>query len=65
MGIIYQATNWVYQGNDMRLMGNYGVKLSEDGDWMHSRTVFAKYGSHNLEHLKKKIDTLFGVRMKQ
>ena len=40
MGIIYQATNWVYQGNDMRLMGNYGVKLSEDGDWMHSRKVY-------------------------
>ena len=59
MGIIYQATNWIYQGNNMRLMGNYGVKLSEDGDWMHSRTVFAKYGSHNLEHLKKKIGHTF------
>ena len=34
-GTIYQATNWIYQGNNMRLMGNYGVKLSEDGDWMH------------------------------
>ena len=59
MGIIYQATNWIYQGNKMRLMGNYGVKLTEDGDWMHSRTVFAKYGSHNLEHLKKKIGHTF------
>ena len=59
VGTIYQATNWIYQGNKMRLMGNYGVKLTEDGDWMHSRTVFAKYGSHNLEHLKKKIGHTF------
>ena len=59
MGIIYQATNWMYQGNKMRKMGNYGVKLTEDGDWIHSRTVFATYGSHNLEHLKKKIGQTF------
>ena len=26
---------------------------------LHSRTVFAKYGSHNLEHLKKKIGHTF------
>ena len=59
MGIIYQATNWIYQGNKMRKLGNYGVRLSEDGDWIHSRTVFATYGSHNLEHLKKKIGHTF------
>ena len=59
LGIIYQATNWIYQGNRFRLMPNFGVKLTEDGKWIHSRTVFAKYGSHNLEHLKKKIGHTF------
>lgn len=59
LGIIYQATNWIYQGNSIRLMKNYGIKLSKDGDWMHSRTVSATYGSHNVEHLKKKIGHTF------
>jgi hypothetical protein len=58
-GTIYQATNWIYQGNSIRLMKNYGIKLSKDGDWMHSRTVSATYGSHNVEHLKKKIGHTF------
>ena len=31
LGIIYQATNWIYQGNNIRLMPNYAIKLTEDG----------------------------------
>ena len=55
LGKIYQATNWIYQGlnTDMNLMPNYGISLTENPyEWMHSRTVFSKYGSHNIEHLK-------------
>ncbi len=37
LGIIYQATNWIYQGNSIRLMPNYAIRLTEDGTWMHSR----------------------------
>ena len=59
VGTIYQATNWVYQGNDLRLMDTYAVKLEPDGKWIHSRTVFATYGSGNLERLKKKIGHTF------
>jgi len=59
LGTIYQATNWIYQGNKIRIMPNYAVKLSEDGDWMHSRTVFAKFGSHNLEKLSKAVGHTF------
>ena len=59
LGIIYQATNWIYQGNSIRHMGNYGIALEEDGKFMHSRTVSATYGSHNVEHLKKKIGHTF------
>ena len=59
IGIIYQATNWIYQGNSIRHMGNFGIALEEDGKFMHSRTVSATYGSHNVEHLKKKIGHTF------
>ena len=59
LGIIYQATNWIYQGNSIRHMGNFGIALEEDGKFMHSRTVSATYGSHNVEHLKKKIGHTF------
>lgn len=59
LGIIYQATNWIYQGNKIRLLDSYAVKLEKNTNWIHSRTVFATYGSHNLEHLKKKIGHSF------
>ena len=59
LGIIYQATNWIYQGNSIRLMPNYAIRLTEDGKWMHSRNVTTKFGSHNLEKLKKRIGHTF------
>jgi hypothetical protein len=40
-------------------MGNFGIALEKGGDFMHSRTVSATYGSHNVEHLKKKIGHTF------
>ena len=40
-------------------MGNFAVKLSEDGKWIHSITVFAKWGSHNLSKLSKAIGHTF------
>ena len=58
LGGIYQATNWVYQGlnTDIALMPNYGISLSnEPFKWIHSRTVFTKWGSGNLEHLRREI----------
>ena len=59
LGIIYQATNWIYQGNSIRLMPNYAIRLTEDGTWMHSRNVTTKFGSHNLEKLKKAVGHTF------
>jgi hypothetical protein len=62
-GKIYQATNFLYQGNSsVALMPNYSVSLTgpnEGYKWMHSRTVSSKYGSHNVEHLKKQIGKTF------
>lgn len=58
LGTIYQATNWLYQGRsaDIQLMDNYNISLQKDPyKWIHSRTCFSRWGSNNLEHLKKEI----------
>jgi hypothetical protein len=60
-GIIYQATGFYYQGNkNIALMPNFSVSLvGPPYEWIHSRTVQSVYGSHNVEHLKKKIGHTF------
>lgn len=62
-GIIYQSTNWLYQGNSqLGIMPNYSLSLtgpSEGYQWIHSRTVMSRWGSHNIEHLKKTIGHTF------
>jgi len=60
-GIIYQATNFYYQGNSaLALMPNYSVSLTGPPyKWIHSRTISSTYGSHNVEYLKKKIGHTF------
>ena len=54
LGRIYQATNWLFQDtSQIQLMPNFGISLTKDPyNWIHSRTVFSKWGSHNLEKLK-------------
>jgi len=61
-GCIYQASNFLFTGlnSDTNLMDNYSVSLTENPyKWLHSRTVFSTYGSHNVEHLKKRIGHTF------
>lgn len=60
IGTIYKATNAIYQGNDIALMPNYSVSLTNDPyRWTHSRTVSARYGTHNVERLKVIIGKTF------
>jgi hypothetical protein len=40
-------------------MPNFSVSLGEPHKWIHSRTVFSKWGSHNVEHLKEQIGHTF------
>lgn len=67
-GIIYQSTNWLYQGNSqLALMPNYSLSLTGPNDpegyqWIHSRTVSERWGSHNVEHLKKHIGHTFWLK---
>lgn len=60
-GIIYQSTNWIYQGNSqLSIMANYSIsKTSNPYNWVHSRTVTEHFGSHNVESLKKVIGATF------
>jgi hypothetical protein len=61
-GTIYQATGFYYQGNkSIALMPNYSVSLvgPPNFQWIHSRTVQSTFGSHNTDHLKKKIGKTF------
>jgi hypothetical protein len=58
LGGIYKATNWRYEGysSQMALMPNYDISLTgPEGTFIHSRTVFSKWGSNNLDHLKREI----------
>ena len=61
-GVIYQATGFHYQGNSsLALMPNYSLSLvgPPDYKWMHSRSVTSRWGSCNVEHLKKCIGYTF------
>jgi len=43
LGKIYQATNFIYQGNQIMLVTAY--KFTVKGEVLHPRTVVARYGS--------------------
>jgi hypothetical protein len=61
-GIIYQASGFYYQGCDgIALMPNFSISLSGPPNykWIHSRTVNSRWGSHNVEQLKKAIGQTF------
>jgi DNA-directed RNA polymerase subunit H (RpoH/RPB5) len=40
-------------------MPDFSIKLTENGEWIHSRTVGSMYGSRNLESLANKIGHSF------
>jgi hypothetical protein len=59
-GGIYRATNWLYQGCGVsKIMPDFSIRLEEDGEWIHSRTVGARYGNKNVNNLAKQIGHTF------
>jgi len=59
-GRIYRATNWLYQGCGVsKLMPDYSIKLTEDGPWIHSRTVGSMFGNKNVKNLASTIGHTF------
>ena len=62
-GAIYQATNWIYQGcGDFQLAPTYSLRVNEEDDWMHSRSVYSKYGSAAPKNLIKAIGQTFWLK---
>lgn len=49
VGYIYQATNWLYQGNNMMLIKGYLHQIN--GELLHPRTCVAKYGTIDKKYL--------------
>jgi len=61
-GIIYQATNWIYQGNKIRYNDSWLFKFEEDGRWIHGRTIFPHYKTSNPRKIQKKVTSTFWVK---
>lgn len=63
IGIIYQATNWLYQ-NIERPKGTSGYVVSFDGGqkWAHGRTLFNKYGSFEFKKLVAVLPRPFWIK---
>ena len=51
-GTIYQATNWIYQGNNNRWNDGWLFKFEEDGRWKHGRTIFPYYNSNDPKEIR-------------
>jgi len=63
LGIIYQATNWLYQGNNTMLIKGYLHKINSK--IMHARSVVALYGTINKEYLKNIDENYERIEMKK
>ena len=62
VGTIYQATNWIYQGNRIRPNDSWLFKWEEDGEWQHGRTIFPYYGTNDIEKLRGLVPKDFWVK---
>ena len=64
-GTIYQATNWIYQGNNNRWNDGWLFKFKPDGRWKHGRTIFTYYHSNDPKEIQKKVTEPFWIRKEQ
>ena len=64
-GTIYQATNWIYQGNNNRWNDGWLFKFKPDGRWKHGRTIFPYYNSNDPKEIQKKVTEPFLIRKEQ
>lgn len=63
LGIIYQATNWMYQGNNTMLVKGYLHKIN--GEIMHPRSVVAMYNTTKYDELIKIDSNYSRIEMKK
>ena len=62
VGTIYQATNWLYQGNKIRPSDSWLFKWEEDGKWQHPRTIFPYYGTNDIEKISTLVEKDFWIK---
>lgn len=61
-GIVYQATNWIYQGLNIRPNETWFFKFEEDGKWVHARTMAPYWGTSSPYKLRETIDKTFWAK---
>ena len=61
-GTVYQATNWIYQGNKIRWSDSWSFKWFEDDEWHHSRTSYVKYGTNDPKIIQTMVMTPFWIK---
>ena len=64
-GTIYQATNWIYQGNNNRWNDGWLFKFEPGGRWKHRRTIFPYYNSNDPKEIQKKVTEPFWIKKDQ
>jgi len=62
LGTVYQATNWVYQGNRIRPNDSWSFKWSEIDEWHHSRTSYVKYGTNDPKIIQTMVTSPFWIK---
>ena len=62
LGTIYQATNWIYQGDKIRYNDSWSFKFEEDGRWIHGKTIFPQFGTNDPKKIQSKVDKKFWIR---
>ncbi len=62
VGTVYQATNWLYQGDNLRWSESWLYRFDEDGKWQHGRTIFPYYGTNDIEKMKDLVEKDFWVK---
>jgi len=63
IGTIYQASNWLYQGSDIRTADYFMYKINEE--CYHPRSVFSKYDTNDWATLQKLIPDIEMVSMEK
>ena len=69
-GTIYQATNWIYQGNNNRWNDGWIFKFDEEARlpwtlsdrWIHGRTIFPYYKTNDPHKIAEQVDKPFWIR---
>jgi hypothetical protein len=61
-GTIYQATNWLYQGNNIRPNESWLFKFDENGEWQHGRTIFPYYKTNDPTKIAKQVKKPFWIK---